>query len=50
MSEWRVTFRDAAFPFGMIKSSGNEYSANCKKQCMFNVNNLQLKGLLILCN
>lgn len=32
ISEWRVTFRDVAVPFGMMKSSGDGYSVDCKKK------------------
>lgn len=46
ISEWRVTFRDVAVPFGMMKSSGDGYSVDCKKKkCMFNVNNLHFKNI-----
>lgn len=39
ISEWRVTFRDVAVPFGMMKSSGDGYSVDCKKKsaCLMSI-------------
>lgn len=39
VAEWRVTFRDVAVPFGVMKSSGDGYSVDCKKKsaCLMSI-------------